>query len=32
MALGQKKPLHEEDLYKLEAHEETEYLTNKFEK
>ena len=32
MALGQKKPLQEEDLYKPEPIEETEYLTNKFEK
>ena len=32
MALAQKKPLEEEDLYKPVPSEESEYLTNKFEK
>jgi hypothetical protein len=32
LALGQKKPLDEDDLYKTMPEEETEYLTNKLEK
>ena len=32
MALGQKKPINEEDLYKPVPNEEIEYLTDKIEK